>query len=55
MSASARRAPSRAVQRRARQHKVVMETITQEKKKLRSVVRVGVQSQRVERLLKGLQ
>jgi hypothetical protein len=39
MSASARRAPSRAV-RRARKHKVIMETITQEKKKLRSVVRV---------------
>jgi hypothetical protein len=42
MSASARRAPTRAVQRRARKHKVIMETITQEKKKLRSVVRVGV-------------
>jgi hypothetical protein len=40
MSASARRVPSRAVQRRARKHKVIMETITQEKKKLRSVVRV---------------
>ncbi|KAJ5880569.1 uncharacterized protein N7473_011622 [Penicillium subrubescens] len=37
MSASARRAPSRAV-RRARKHKVIMETITQEKKKLRSVI-----------------
>lgn len=40
MSASARRAPSRAIQRRARKHKVIMETITQEKKKLRSVVRI---------------
>ncbi|KAF3385213.1 hypothetical protein F1880_002039 [Penicillium rolfsii] len=38
MSASARRAPSRAVQRRARKHRVIMETITQEKKKLRSVI-----------------
>ncbi|CEJ59078.1 hypothetical protein PMG11_07713 [Penicillium brasilianum] len=38
MSASARRAPSRAVQRRARKHKVIMETVTQEKKKLRSVI-----------------
>lgn len=37
-SATARRAPSRAVQRRARRHKVIMESVTQEKKKLRSVV-----------------
>jgi hypothetical protein len=36
--AAARRAPSRAVQRRARKHKVIMESVTQEKKKLRSVV-----------------
>lgn len=39
-SASARRAPSRAVQRRARKHKVIMESVTQEKKKLRTVVSV---------------
>ncbi|KAI9928511.1 hypothetical protein MW887_001725 [Aspergillus wentii] len=37
-SALARRAPSRAVQRRSRKHKVVMESVTQEKKKLRSVI-----------------
>ncbi|KAJ5684803.1 uncharacterized protein N7477_001148, partial [Penicillium maclennaniae] len=37
-SASARRAPSRAVQRRARKHKVIMESVTQEKKKLRTVI-----------------
>lgn len=37
-SATARRTPSRAVQRRARRHKVIMESVTQEKKKLRSVV-----------------
>lgn len=37
-SASVRRAPSRAVQRRARKHKVIMESVTQEKKKLQSVV-----------------
>ncbi|KAJ5761897.1 uncharacterized protein N7511_005279 [Penicillium nucicola] len=36
--AAARRAPSRAVQRRARKHKVIMESVTQEKKKLRSVI-----------------
>ncbi|KAE8348403.1 hypothetical protein BDV28DRAFT_93023 [Aspergillus coremiiformis] len=37
-SAFTRRAPSRAAQRTARKHKVIMESITQEKKKLRSVV-----------------
>ncbi|CAI7642877.1 unnamed protein product [Penicillium manginii] len=37
-SASVRRAPSRAVQRRARKHKVIMESVTQEKKKLQSVI-----------------
>ncbi|CAG8127022.1 unnamed protein product [Penicillium olsonii] len=37
-SATARRTPSRAVQRRARRHKVIMESVTQEKKKLRSVI-----------------
>ncbi|KAJ5138074.1 hypothetical protein N7526_004307 [Penicillium atrosanguineum] len=37
-SALARRAPSRAVQRRARKHKVIMESVTQEKKKLRTVI-----------------
>ncbi|KAJ5281933.1 hypothetical protein N7478_007305 [Penicillium angulare] len=36
--ASAWRAPSRAMQRRARKHKVIMESMTQEKKKLRSVI-----------------
>ncbi|KAJ6088293.1 hypothetical protein N7486_009554 [Penicillium sp. IBT 16267x] len=37
-SAAAWRAPSRAIQRRARKHKVIMESVTQEKKKLRSVI-----------------
>ncbi|KAJ5369607.1 hypothetical protein N7509_014219, partial [Penicillium cosmopolitanum] len=37
-SASVRRAPSRAIQRRARKHKVIMESVTQEKKKLQSVI-----------------
>ncbi|KAJ5129223.1 uncharacterized protein N7515_005262 [Penicillium bovifimosum] len=37
-SALARRSPSRAAQRRARRHKVIMESVTQEKKKLRSVI-----------------
>ncbi|KAE8136153.1 hypothetical protein BDV38DRAFT_250078 [Aspergillus pseudotamarii] len=37
-SALARRASSRAAQRAARKHQVVMESVTQEKKKLRSVV-----------------
>ncbi|OGM43787.1 hypothetical protein ABOM_006910 [Aspergillus bombycis] len=37
-SALARRASSRAAQRAARKHKVIMESVTQEKKKLRSVV-----------------
>ncbi|KAJ6112617.1 hypothetical protein N7512_007941 [Penicillium capsulatum] len=37
-SAAARRAPTRAVQRRARKHKVIMESVTREKKKLRSVI-----------------
>ncbi|KAE8366675.1 hypothetical protein BDV27DRAFT_124955 [Aspergillus caelatus] len=37
-SALARRASSRAAQRAARKHKVVMESVTQEKKKLRSVI-----------------
>lgn len=38
VSTTARRAPSRAVESRARRHKVIMESVTQEKKKLRSVV-----------------
>ncbi|KAJ5437090.1 hypothetical protein N7445_007975 [Penicillium cf. griseofulvum] len=37
-SASARHGPGRAIQRRARRHKVIMESVTQEKKKLRSVI-----------------
>ncbi|KAE8321040.1 hypothetical protein BDV39DRAFT_25294 [Aspergillus sergii] len=37
-SALARRASSRAAQRAARKHKVIMESVTQEKKKLRSVI-----------------
>lgn len=37
-SAAAWRAPSRAIERRARKHKVVMESVTREKKKLRSMV-----------------
>ncbi|BCR87006.1 DUF2293 domain-containing protein [Aspergillus chevalieri] len=37
-SASARRAPSRTAKRNAQKHKVIMESITQEKKKLRSVI-----------------
>ncbi|CAG7968687.1 unnamed protein product [Penicillium nalgiovense] len=37
-SASARHGAGRAVQRRARRHKVIMESVTQEKKKLRSVI-----------------
>ncbi|KAJ5936970.1 hypothetical protein N7466_003420 [Penicillium verhagenii] len=37
-SAAAWRAPSRAIERRARKHKVIMESVTQEKKKLRSVI-----------------
>ncbi|KAJ5689759.1 hypothetical protein N7462_004151 [Penicillium macrosclerotiorum] len=37
-SAWARRNPSRAVHRRTRKHKVIMESVTQEKKKLRSVI-----------------
>ncbi|KAJ5772826.1 hypothetical protein N7457_007722 [Penicillium paradoxum] len=37
-SGSARRAPSRVVDRRPRRHKVIMESVTQEKKKLRSVI-----------------
>ncbi|KAJ5622825.1 hypothetical protein N7490_011430 [Penicillium lividum] len=41
-SVAAWRAPSRAIQRRARKHKVIMESVTQEKKKLRSVVRVSL-------------
>ncbi|KAJ5587927.1 uncharacterized protein N7459_003692 [Penicillium hispanicum] len=43
-SASVRRAPSRAVQRRARKHKVIMESVTQEKKKLRSVISFEVKA-----------
>lgn len=38
LSASARRAPTRVAKRKAQKHKVVMESVTQEKKKLRSVV-----------------
>ncbi|KAJ5160622.1 uncharacterized protein N7482_007626 [Penicillium canariense] len=38
MSASTRRAPTRVLQRRPRKHKVIMESVTQEKKKLRSVI-----------------
>ncbi|CAI7582699.1 unnamed protein product [Penicillium glandicola] len=37
-SVSVRHAPGRAIQRRARRHKVIMESVTQEKKKLRSVI-----------------
>ncbi|KAJ5494758.1 hypothetical protein N7463_010845 [Penicillium fimorum] len=37
-SASVRHGPDRAIQRRARRHKVIMESVTQEKKKLRSVI-----------------
>ncbi|CAI7644940.1 unnamed protein product [Penicillium palitans] len=37
-SASVRHGPGRAIQRRARRHKVIMESVTQEKKKLRSVL-----------------
>ncbi|KAJ5359894.1 hypothetical protein N7517_009085 [Penicillium concentricum] len=37
-SASVRHGPGRAIQRRARRHKVIMESVTQEKKKLRSVI-----------------
>ncbi|KAF7595740.1 hypothetical protein BBP40_004871 [Aspergillus hancockii] len=37
-SALVRRAPSKAAQRTARKHKVIMESVTQEKKKLRSVI-----------------
>ncbi|KAJ5549761.1 hypothetical protein N7535_002297 [Penicillium sp. DV-2018c] len=37
-SALAKRSPSRAAQRRARRHKVILESVTQEKKKLRSVI-----------------
>ncbi|KAI2790433.1 hypothetical protein POX_d05946 [Penicillium oxalicum] len=37
-TAAVRGAPSRAIKRRARKHKVIMEAITQEKKKLRSVI-----------------
>ncbi|KAJ5951431.1 uncharacterized protein N7479_009844 [Penicillium vulpinum] len=37
-SASARHAPGRVIQRRAKRHKVIMESVTQEKKKLRSVI-----------------
>ncbi|KAJ5086312.1 hypothetical protein NUU61_007619 [Penicillium alfredii] len=43
-SASARRAPSRAVHRRARRHKVIMESVTQEKKKLRSIISFEAQA-----------
>ncbi|CDM30040.1 hypothetical protein DTO006G1_6254 [Penicillium roqueforti] len=35
---SVRHGPDRATQRRARRHKVIMESVTQEKKKLRSVI-----------------
>ncbi|KAJ5808914.1 hypothetical protein N7474_010183 [Penicillium riverlandense] len=37
-SARARRAPSRAAQRRVRKHKVILESVTQEKRKLLSVI-----------------
>lgn len=37
-SALAMRGPSRAEKRKNRKHKVILEAITQEKKKLRSVV-----------------
>ncbi|OQE37889.1 hypothetical protein PENCOP_c009G05312 [Penicillium coprophilum] len=37
-SASVRNGPGRAIQRRAKRHKVIMESVTQEKKKLRSVI-----------------